>query len=69
MGFIKVTLVNDEQPLIIVKEHVIAFFKVPNQPDTEYCAIKTNGGHELIVKETFNEVSKQMGVPGEWFAF
>lgn len=67
MKFIQVTLVNDNQSVFIVKEHVVAFFKVPNQPSNEYCAIKTTGGHELVVKDTFKEVSSMMGVPSDVF--
>lgn len=67
MAFIKVTLANDDQPVIIAREHIVAFYKLPNQPTSENCTIKTNGGHELLVKDTFEELSKKLGVENNWF--
>ncbi|KAF2338200.1 hypothetical protein [Flavobacterium tistrianum] len=67
MAYILVTLVNDSQPVIIVKEHIVAFYKVPNQPSTNHSAIKTTGGHEFLVYETLEELSTKLGVTSNWF--
>lgn len=67
MNLIQVTLANDDQPAFIYKEHIVAFYKIPNQPDRDYSIIKTTGGHEFIVKQNFQEVSKLMSVPSDVF--
>lgn len=67
MEFIQVTLVNDNQTVIIVKEHIVAFYKIPNQPSNDHSAIKTTGGHELLVQDTLKDLSEKMGVPSNWF--
>ncbi|WP_456313139.1 hypothetical protein [Pseudomonas shirazensis] len=61
MKFITVTLVDDNQPAIIVKEHIVAFSKIPNQPSNDNSMIRTTGGHNLFVTDTFVELSNKMG--------
>lgn len=63
MAFIEVTLYDNDQPCYIVTENIDALYTIPGQVDTEFCIIKTNGGHEIGTKESLAQLKTIIGIP------